>query len=128
MNTSNIVSLPGAADLTGKEHRVVKITSTGVNVCPSGSEALGTLLRAQPHQEDGVYAGKAVAVQLAPASIHFAVLGNTSAAIAVGDGLILDVSSPDNDGKLTPSESSPVARSLQAVTASDGSVISIYFL
>lgn len=126
MNTNNVVSAPGAADLTGKEYRVVKMTSTGINLCASGNIA-GTLLRAQPHQEDGVYAGKAVAVHLAYASINNAMIGFSSAAVAAGAGLILDTAS-GNDGKLVPSESSPVAIAWEAFTAADGAIVRVQFI
>lgn len=127
MNINNVVSLDAAGNLTGKEYHLVKMTSTGVDLSTSVDTVgvLGTLLRAMPIQEDGVYLGKSVAVQLAPASIHYAILGATTASIAKGAGLILDVANP---GRLIPSETSPVARSVQTVTGIIGAVIQVYFL
>ncbi len=126
MNTSNVVSAPAAANLSGKEYRVVKQTSTGINLCASGN-IVGTLLRASPVQEDAVYVGKAVAVQLAHGSIHFACIGFSSAAVAVGAGLILDTGT-GNEGKLIPSESNPVAIAWEAFTGADGAIVRVLFL
>jgi len=125
MNTNSVVSLPAAADLTGKEYSVVGLTSTGVDLADAGDQIIGTLVRAQPHQEDGSYTGKAVAVQLKREGIHFAILGATSAAIASGAGLILD---SGNDGALIPSESSPIAIAVDAHTGVIGGIIRVYFL
>lgn len=127
MNTSNIISAPAAADLSGKEYHVVKLTATGVDIALFADTVgqLGTLLRAVPHQEDGVYLGKAVAVQLRHASLHYATIGASSAAVAAGAGLILDTANP---GKLVPSETAPIARAFQAFTASSGCVVRVYFL
>lgn len=127
MNTNNVVSAVAAADLTGKEYYQVKLTSTGIDLAGTGDTPIGTLARATPHQEDGVYAGKAVAVQLKAASIHFAVIGASSASVARGAGLILDTNS-ENKGKLTPSESSPIARAWDAFTATDGLIVQIVYL
>jgi hypothetical protein len=125
MNTNNVVSADAAGDLTGKEYHVVKLTSTGIDLCDSGSNPIGTMLRAMPHQEDGVYLGKAVAVQLKQASLHFAVIGATTAAVAIGAGLILDSGNP---GRLVPSESNPIAQSWEAFTGSNGGVVRVIFL
>lgn len=127
MNTNNVISFKAAGNLTGKEYHLVKMTSTGVDLATSVDTVgiLGTLLRAMPIQEDGVYLGKAVAVQLTHGSIHYAILGATVAAIASGAGLILDVANP---GRLIPSETSPVARSVQACTGAIGAIIEVYFL
>jgi hypothetical protein len=125
MNVNNVVSAVGAADLTGKEYYQVKLTTTGIDIAASGDTPIGTLARGQTKREDGVYAGVAVAVQLKAASIHFAVLGATSAAIARGAGLILDSA---NAGKLVPSESSPIARAWDAITGADSAVVQIIYL
>lgn len=129
MNTNNVPSIPAAADLTGKEYRVVKLTSTGVNLTtPSDSAVIiGTLVRAQPHQEDGVYAGKAVAVQLIGGSVHYATIGFSSAAVAQGATLALDAAA-ENTGKLVPSGSNVVAVAYEAFTAADGAIVRVIFL
>jgi hypothetical protein len=125
MNTNNVVSADAAANLTGKEYRVVKLTSTGVDLCGSGATPIGTLIRAMPYQEGGVYVGKSVAVQLCNASLHFATLGNTSAAIAKGATLILDTAT-GNEGKLIPG-SPAIALAWEAVTGADNAVIRVIF-
>ena len=125
MNTNNVVSADAAGDLTGKTYHVVKLTSTGVDLAASGDAPIGTLLRAQPHQEDGVYTGKAVAVQLKDASIHYATIGASTAAVAKGSGLILDSANP---GRLVPSESNPICRAWEAFTGANGGVVRVYFL
>lgn len=126
MNTNNVVSAPGAADLSGKEHFCVKMTSTGVNIATSADAAilLGTLHRAAPCQEDGVYIGKAVAVFRRYAGIHYAVIGNSSAAVAQGATLGLDAANP---GKLVPGGTA-VAVAWDAFTAADGAIVRVAFI
>jgi hypothetical protein len=125
MNTNNVVSAPAAANLTGKEFRVVKLSSAGIDLCDSAASPLGTLIRAQVYQEDGVYAGKAVAVQLAPGSVHFAMIGNSSAAIAAGAKLQLDTA-VGNEGKLIPGGTLAVA--WDSFNAADGAIVRVVFL
>lgn len=128
MNTNNVVSAPGAANLAGKEARVVKMTSTGINLTTATADKIvGTLLRAAPTQESGVYAGKAVGVQLARGSVHYATIGNSSAAVGQGDTLALDID-PDNPGKLVPSGSNVIAIAWHAFTASDGLIVEVVFV
>lgn len=127
MNTNNVVSAVAAVDLTGKEYRVVKLATNGIDLAGTGDTALGTLLRGQTKQEDGVYGGEACAVQLKAGSIHFAVIGASSAAVARGAGLILDANA-ENAGKLVPSESNPIARAWDAFTAKDGAIVQVVFL
>ena len=124
MNTSNVLSLPAAGNLTGKEFRVVALTSAGVDLCASSGTPIGTLLRAQPVQEDGSYAGDAVAVQLCPGSMHFCMIGNSSAAIAAGAVLQLD-SAVGNEGKLIPGGT--LARAVEAFNAADGVIVRVIF-
>ncbi len=126
MNTNNVVSAPGAADLSGKEHFVVKMTSTGINLATSADAAVvvGTLMRAAPHQEDGIYLGKAVAVFRRYAGVHYAVIGNSSAAVAQGASLGLDAANP---GKLIPGGTA-VAVAWDAFTAADGAIIRVVFI
>jgi hypothetical protein len=126
MNTNNVVSAPGAADLSGKEHFCVKMTTTGVNLATSadGAILLGTLMRAAPRQEDGVYLGKAVAVFRRYAGVHYAVIGNSSAAVAQGATLGLDAANP---GKLVPGGTT-VAISWDAFTAADGAIVRVVFV
>jgi hypothetical protein len=126
MNTNNVVSAPAAADLTGKEHYCVKMTSTGVNIATSADAAilLGTLHRAMPGQEDGVYLGKAVAVFRRYAGIHYAVIGASSAAVAQGATLGLDAANP---GKLVPGGTA-VAVAWDAFTAADGAIVRVAFI
>lgn len=129
MNTNNVVSADAAGNLTGKEYRVVQLTSGGVDLAAAGDEdkVIGTLLRAQPHQESGTYAGKAVAVQLKQGALHYATLGNTSASITKGATLVLD-SDGDNPGKLIPGASDVVALAWEALTGADNAVIRVVFV
>lgn len=126
MNTNNIVSAPGARDLSGKEHFAVKMTSTGIDLATSADAAilLGTLHRAAPRQEDGVYLGKAVAVFRRYAGVHYAVIGNSSAAVAQGATLGLDAANP---GKLVPGGTA-VAVAWDAFTAADGAIVRVAFI
>jgi hypothetical protein len=124
MNPSNVLSLPAAGNLTGKEFRVVTLTSAGVDLCASGAVHIGTLLRAQPVQDDGNYAGDAVSVLLCPGSMHFAMIGNSSAAIAAGAALQLD-SAVGNEGKLIPGGT--LARAADAFNAADGVIVRVIF-
>lgn len=129
MNTdNNVVSGDAAGNLTGKEYRVVALTSSGVDLATTATKVIGTLIRAMPVQESGSYAGKSVAIQRKHAGIHFATIGNSSASVAKGAGLILDPSTADNPGKLVPSESSPIAAAWEAFTASDGVIVRVVFL
>lgn len=125
MNPHNVVSQEAARDLTGQEYKIVTITSTGIDLLASGGRLVGTLLRAQPHQEDGVYAGKAVGIQLAQGSIHFAQIGASSAAVLRGAGLIIDAANP---GQLIPSETNSIAIAWEAFTAAQGAIVRIVFL
>lgn len=129
MNTNNVISADAADDLTGKEYHVVSLDTDGVELAASGDSApvriLGTLLRAQVHQEDGVYAGKPVAVQLKAGSIHYATIGASTATITKGAGLIIDSANP---GRLVPSESNSVAFAWEASTVANGGVIRVVFL
>jgi hypothetical protein len=124
MNTNNVVSAPAAADLTGKEYRVVKLTAAGIDICTSADTPIGTLHRAQPHQEDGTYAGKAVAVQLKAASVHFCTIGNSSAAVAKGAVLGLDAANP---GMLIPGGTGTIAYAWDAFTAFTGAIVRVIF-
>lgn len=129
MNTNNVVSLPASADLTGKEHYVVKLQTgppAGVALATSADSAvvIGTLQRAMPKQEDGVYLGKAVAVFRRYTGIHFAVIGNSSAAVAAGASLGLDAANP---GKLIPGGTA-VAVTTDAFTAADGAIVNVMFI
>lgn len=126
MNTNNVVSAPAAGNLTGKEFHVVKMTATGIDIATSadGASIVGTLLRAQPYQEDGVYAGKSVAVFRRYAGIHYAVIGASSAAVAQGATLGLDAANP---GKLIPG-GTPVAVAWDAFTAVSGGVVRVAFI
>lgn len=126
MNTNNVVSAPGAADLSGKEHYCVKMTTTGVNLATSadGAILLGTLMRAAPRQEDGIYIGKAVAVFRRYAGVHYAAIGASSAAVAQGATLGLDAANP---GKLVPGGTT-VAIAWDAFTAADGAIVRVVFV
>jgi hypothetical protein len=126
MNTNNVVSLPGALDLGGKEHFVVKLTATGVDLATSADLALiiGTLMRAAPRQEDGVYVGKAVAVFRRYAGIHYAVIGASAAVVAPGDTLALDAANP---GKLIKSGTTPCAIAVDAFTSVNGAIVRVIF-
>jgi len=123
MNTNNVLSLPAATNLTGKEFRLVKLTSAGVDLAGSAT-AIGTLIRAQVVQEDGAYAGKAVAVQLCPGSMHFAMIGNSSAAVAAGAPLTYDAA-VGNEGKLVPGGS--LCFAVESFNAADGAIVRVIF-
>lgn len=126
MNTNNVVSAPGARDLSGKEHSVVKMTSTGIDIATSADAAVivGTLQRAAPHQEDGNYLGKAVAVFRRYAGVHYAIIGASSAAVAQGATLGLDAANP---GQLVPG-GTPVAVAWDAFTAASGAIVRVVFI
>lgn len=126
MNTNNVVSAPAAGNLAGKEHHVVKMTATGIDIATSadGASIVGTLLRAQPYQEDGVYAGKSVAVFRRYAGVHYAVIGASSAAVAQGATLGLDAANP---GKLVPGGTA-VAVAWDAFQAQSGGVVRVVFI
>ncbi len=129
MNLNNVVSQIVGEDLAGKEDYLVKLTSTGIKVAASGDRIIGTLRRGNIKKDDGSSPiGLACDVLLARSHwVSQAVLGNTSAAIALGAGLIADTDS-GNPGKLIPSESSPIAIAWQAATGSDGAHINVLFL
>jgi hypothetical protein len=129
MDTNNVVSLPGSADLSGKEHFCVKMVAgppSGVAIATSADAAvlLGTLHRSAPHQEDGNYVGKAVAVFRRYAGVHFAVIGNSSASVTPGTTLGLD---PANPGMLIPGGTA-VAVALDAFTAATGNIVRVAFI
>lgn len=128
MNTNNVVSAPVAADLSGgKEDLLVKMTSTGINIAASTDRIIGTLRRGNVKPLDGASAvGLACDVYLVKSSfISYAVLGATSAAIALGAGLIADSANP---GMLVPSESNSIAIAWQAITGSTGAKLRVLFL
>jgi hypothetical protein len=128
MNTNNVVSAPAAANLTGKEHLVVKMTATGIDIATSADGAIlvGTLMRAQPYQEDGVYAGKSVAVFRLHAGVHYVVMGASTAAVAQGAWLYLD---PANPGKFIPTGTPPgIAIAWDAFTSANGAVVRAVFI
>lgn len=80
MNFNTVVSLPAAADLRGKEHVSLQLTSTGVNIAGATDLVIGTLLR-------GAEAGKAVDVFLTKGNgLRYVQVGD-AVAIAVGDAL-----------------------------------------
>lgn len=85
MNFNTVVSLPAAADLRGKEHVSLQLTSTGVNIAGASDVVIGTLLR-------GAEAGKAVDVFLTKGNgLRYVQVGEAGAtpsvAIVVGDAL-----------------------------------------
>lgn len=125
MNPNNIVSLPAASNLTGQEYKVVTITSGGCDLCTAAGNPIGTLIRAMPFQEDGTYAGKAVTVQLKEGSIHFAMIGNSSAAITPGTLFQLDPAT-GNQGKLIPGGNLAICN--DAFQAADGAIVRVIFL
>lgn len=81
MNTNNVISNVAAADLSGLEHRSVKLTSTGINIAGGADLVIGTLLR-------GAAAGKGVDIFLAGKfnGLHFVTVGDDTA-ITIGDAL-----------------------------------------
>jgi hypothetical protein len=125
MDTNNVVSAPAATNLNGKEFRVVTVGSAGIDLCASTGAPIGTLIRGQNVQEDGVYAGKSVAIQLAPGSIHFAMIGASSAAVAAGANLQLDAA-VGNEGKLIPGGT--LAKAWDSFNAADGAIVRVVFL
>lgn len=126
MNTNNVVSQVVAADLSGKEHQLVKLTSTGINIAASTDRIIGTLMRGNVKKESGSAVGLACDVFLTKGGfIGYATLGATSAAIALGAGLIPDSANP---GHLVPSETDPIAIAWQAITGAHGTVLRALFL
>lgn len=128
MNTNTVVSLKAAGDLTGQEFKCVKLTSTGAAIATSADLAtfVGTMIRAMPKQEDGVYLGKAIAVHYRyGGGIHYAMIGASSAAVAVGATLALDAA---NAGMLIPSGSNVAAISVDAFTAASGAIVRVMFI
>jgi hypothetical protein len=127
MNINNVVSAPAASNLGGKEHQIVKMTATGIDIATSADGALivGTLLRAQPVQEDGNYVGKSVAVLRRYAGVHYVMIGNSTAAVAQGATLVLDAANP---GRLIPGATSPVAVAWDAFTAANGAIVRAVFI
>jgi len=91
MNTSNVISLPVAADLSAYEHELVKLTSTGVDLCASITDRpIGTLLRGNAKKESGSAVGMACDVFLSAGNgLHFVKCGNATA-ITMGDELEQD--------------------------------------
>jgi hypothetical protein len=77
-----------------------------------------------PKQEDANYLGDAVAVFRRYAGVHYAVIGNSSAAVAQGATLGLDAANP---GKLVPGGTT-VAISVNAFTAADGAIVDVIFV
>lgn len=127
MNTNNVISLKAAGDLTGKEYLAIKLTSTGADIATSsdGAVMVGTMIRAMPKQEDGVYLGKAIAVLRRYTGVHYAKIGASSAAVAVGATLALDAA---NAGYLVPSGSNVVAVSVDAFTAAHNATVRVIFV
>ena len=77
MNFNTVVSLPSAADLRGKEHVSLKLTSSGVDIAGASDTVIGTLLR-------GADLGKAVDVFLSKGNgLRYVQVGNATA-IPVG--------------------------------------------
>lgn len=127
MNINSVISLKAASDLTGQEHKVIKLTSTGAAIATSsdGAIMIGTMIRAMPKQEDGVYLGKAISVHRRYNGEHYAMIGASSAAVAAGATLALDAA---NAGMLVPSGSNVVAVSVDAFTAASGAVVRVIFV
>lgn len=128
MDINNVVSLKAAGDLTGQEYKCVKVTSTGAALATSADNAIfvGTMIRAMPKQEDGVYLGKAIAVHYRyGGGVHYVMIGASSAAVAAGATLALDAANP---GMLIPSGSNVVAINVDAFTAASGAVVRAMFI
>lgn len=126
MDINSVVSLKAAGDLTGQEYKCIKLTSTGATIATSADAAIlvGTMIRAMPHQEDGNYVGKAIAVHRRYSGVHFAMIGNSSAAVAAGATLGLDAANP---GMLVPGGTT-VAVSVDAFTAASGVIVRVIFV
>lgn len=87
MNTNTVVSCPVAADLSGKEHQLVKLTATGIDIAAIGDTVIGTLMRGNVKKETGSAVGLACDVFLCKANgLRYAVIGNATA-ITRGDQL-----------------------------------------
>lgn len=129
-DSSPILSRPAAVDLSGQEYKVVKLTNTGVDLATSADYeiVLGTLARANAKSISEFVAGAfACDVSLrGPTSVHYAMLGATTANIGMGDKLVIDSTTP---GTLVPGNSNPVAISWDTVAAAvPGAVINVKFL
>lgn len=123
MNTNTIITLPVSADLSGKEHELVKLTSTGLAIATDVNDrVIGTLLRGNNARQDGGSAvGMGADVFLVGFNgLHFVKVGNATA-IALGDELEQDAT----DGRVvkrTTGEAIGIAA--QACPASsDGGII-----
>jgi hypothetical protein len=79
MNFNNVVSLPAAADLRGKEHTAVRLTATGVNIAGASDRVIGTVIR-------GANTGDAADVFLKAEGLRYVRVGNATA-IAIADEL-----------------------------------------
>lgn len=127
MDTNNVVTLQASGDLTGQEYKCVKIISTGVAIATSADNLIfvGTMIRAMPHQEDGNYVGKGVAVHYRyGGGVHFVMIGASSAAIPAGTGLGLD---PANPGMLI-NAGTVVAIAVDSFTAASGAIVRAMFI
>ena len=129
MNTNcPVVSALAAVDLAGKEHYLVTMTSTGINLASAGATTtiVGTLMRANTPWVAGFTANqRAVDVALkGPTPLPWGVIGNTTASIATGALLDID---PANPGMLVPhSSGTAVAMAWDAMAAPTmGSYITI---
>jgi hypothetical protein len=96
MNTGNVISLPVAASLAGKEYETVKLTSTGVDIAGQYDQIIGTVLRGNQTNEGAnlsTAVGMAADILLSAGnSVAFAKCGNATA-IAMGDKLEQDSTS-----------------------------------
>lgn len=123
MNTNTVLSFPVSADLSGKEHELVKLTSTGLAIASDlDDRVIGTLLRGNNSRQDGGSAvGMAADVFLSTGNgEHFVKIGNATA-IALGDELEQDAT----DGRVVKRVSGEcIGVACQAAPASsDGGII-----
>lgn len=130
MQTSNIISVQVSADLAGQEHKLVKMTSTGIalttGVDPSAEHILGSIIHGNlPAAFGESVVGRAATVMLRATGLHFLVIGaGISTAIAVGDEVEMDTT----DGticKKTSATAIGVAFD-SAPSSSAGGIIRVY--
>jgi len=128
MNVHNVVSHVVAADLSGKEYQLVKLTATGIDIAASTDRAIGTLMRGNVKVESGSAVGKACDVYLrGGANIAYVKLGAVAGTLSLGAGLIADAANP---GSMVASETNAIAIVWQKVTGAQtaGAVVQVLFL
>lgn len=127
MNDNIVVSKNVAADLSGKEGYLVKLTSTGLALAGASDRHIGVLRRGNDVPQVGQSAvGLSAAVALVNGyHVDFAQIGATTAAIAIGDELQIGTSA----GTLVPKTSgTAVALAWDSASSASGGQIRVLFI